>query len=202
MGQTEKINDGGAAFPRPAADPSWGNGTESFEGMTLRDYFAARVMPMVCESSTGGPTSGADVIDYPDGGDWVREATVAYAMADALLRARCATKPGGLDHDALRDAISDPGTNAAPAAGEKVAADFSRNKVYLEPHEQRRLAAMIDAATAKADAGVNAELVKALQLIVDRRDNHRGVPPVDYSTFGDWAADVASTALSRVTTTV
>ncbi len=57
------INDGGPAFPRT----QWPNET----GMTLRDYFAARAMQMLVNEN------------YFD-----VSATLAYKMADAMLKAR------------------------------------------------------------------------------------------------------------------
>ncbi len=62
-------NTGGPAFP-----VAYGGGR--IEGMTLRDYFAAKAMQGICAS---GPTS-----------DWsnTRIAVEAYEMADAMLKAR------------------------------------------------------------------------------------------------------------------
>jgi hypothetical protein len=61
-------NTGGPAFP-------YENRYEH-EGMTLRDYFAAKALQGICAS---GPTS-----------DWsnTRIAADAYALADAMLKAR------------------------------------------------------------------------------------------------------------------
>lgn len=61
-------NTGGPAFPLNVTH-KW------FEGMTLRDYFAAAAMQAVI---TGRP-------DYRDQ-DWIAKA--AYMMADAMLAAR------------------------------------------------------------------------------------------------------------------
>ncbi len=61
---------GGPAFPVPAA---YSGGTVK-DGMTLRDYFAAKAMQS---------------LTYPsDGGDNQSIAKVAYAMADAMIAAR------------------------------------------------------------------------------------------------------------------
>lgn len=64
-----KKNNGGPAFPEPVMDFS------QYRGMTLRDYFAAKFMQGVCAN----PDKLYD--DEP-------LAKEAYAMADAMLRAR------------------------------------------------------------------------------------------------------------------
>jgi hypothetical protein len=65
-------NTGGPAFPHIAQSYS----DVRKDGMTLRDYFAAKAMQGICAS---GPTS-----------DWsnTRIAVEAYEMADAMLKAR------------------------------------------------------------------------------------------------------------------
>ncbi|WP_322997910.1 hypothetical protein [Castellaniella sp.] len=83
-------NDGGPAYPIPCQfDVSRGPRFESgYGGMSLRDYFAAKAMQGLL-ANPGGPIqangmngwsltncTGADV------------ATMAYAMADAMLAAR------------------------------------------------------------------------------------------------------------------
>jgi hypothetical protein len=64
-------NTGGPAFPTTEVAMM-----RSLQGMTLRDYFAAKAMQGICAS---GPTS-----------DWsnTRIAVEAYEMADAMLKAR------------------------------------------------------------------------------------------------------------------
>ena len=73
------INTGGPAFPlhselRPAIDKEWC-------GMTLRDYFAAKAMPL-----------GFEAFEPPD--DFTRKnyydsfASDCYQIADAMLKAR------------------------------------------------------------------------------------------------------------------
>ena len=59
------------AFPKAGLDP-WGKSMPINEGMTLRDYFAAKAMPYLM--------SAYEDIDAV--------ARVAYAQADAMLRAR------------------------------------------------------------------------------------------------------------------
>ena len=59
-------NNGGPAFPIGSTPEEWGN------GMTLRDYFAAKAMQnYICDDYT------------PDA-----RAKAAYEMADAMLKAR------------------------------------------------------------------------------------------------------------------
>lgn len=64
------INDGGPAFPIPGLHDD-----EDFNGMTLRDYFAANAMQGLLSDST---VKGAV-------GDFAKR---SYAMADAMLLAR------------------------------------------------------------------------------------------------------------------
>ncbi len=76
-------NTGGPAFPRP-----FSGGTQyAQEGMTLRDYFAAKAMAAMMASPSNvakamdklGVTED-DVLNYLAAG--------SYAMADAMLKAR------------------------------------------------------------------------------------------------------------------
>ena len=62
-----EIKDGGPAFPVP--NDANVNGQE---GMTLRDYFAAKAMPWSLNKA----------------GDSDTVAMISYAMADAMLKAR------------------------------------------------------------------------------------------------------------------
>lgn len=89
---SDTINDGGPAFPLPTT-LTQGNRQivtpESFRGMTLRDYFAAKAMAQylnaqqrdLLEIENGtSPYKGAhDASDI---------AELSYAIADAMLRAR------------------------------------------------------------------------------------------------------------------
>ena len=72
------LSDGGPAFP---VFPETGGGHASaFQGMTLRDYFAAKAMQGLITSRH---------TDYENG--WYNEerlANSAYNMADAMLKAR------------------------------------------------------------------------------------------------------------------
>lgn len=67
-----KINNGGPAFPRPADRDDCGA-----EGMTLRDYFAAKALQGLLAS-----WSEHDVIAFDE------IASDAYGYADAMLKAR------------------------------------------------------------------------------------------------------------------
>ena len=67
------MNTGGPAFPVPDID-----GSAVQEGMTLRDYFAARAMDALITATINADT------------DWIfsNVAETAYNMADAMLEAR------------------------------------------------------------------------------------------------------------------
>ncbi|WP_332641649.1 hypothetical protein [Enterobacter asburiae] len=68
-----KKNDGGFAFPMEATDATaWKNCNQ---GMTLRDYFAAKAMQGIISSEC----------NY---GAFSDLASDAYSIADAMLRAR------------------------------------------------------------------------------------------------------------------
>lgn len=69
------INDGGPAFPSHGS-----MGEVVNDGMTLRDYFAAKLMTVFLEQiyANGGCTDGV----------FVPAARTAYEMADAMLAAR------------------------------------------------------------------------------------------------------------------
>lgn len=76
-----KTNTGGPAFAQQLESNRDGYAVTG--GMTLRDYFAAKAMPSVytdyCES--------ADVIGFEE--NWRDGVALdAYAMADAMLKAR------------------------------------------------------------------------------------------------------------------
>jgi hypothetical protein len=74
-----RIEDGGSAFPVPG----WPDDA-SFNGMTLRDYFAAKALPVV---QAGCQMSRADFL-HPD--QFEMAAIDAYKLADAMLKARTA----------------------------------------------------------------------------------------------------------------
>lgn len=66
------INDGGPAFPVPGLQHD-----EAFNGMTLRDYFAAKAMAILMD------TNNMKHVE--------RDARCCYEVADAMLKARSAT---------------------------------------------------------------------------------------------------------------
>ncbi len=72
------MNNGGPAFP--GMDYVSQDGKKNPEGMTLRDYFAANILPAL-------------YADARVGRDWQNYvAQEAYRMADAMLKARETTK--------------------------------------------------------------------------------------------------------------
>ena len=66
------INTGGPAFPVPGLHEN-----DDYDGMTLRDYFAAKAMESMLPLFSDRPLE--EIKDVP---------TKAYAMADAMLKAR------------------------------------------------------------------------------------------------------------------
>lgn len=73
-------NTGGPAFPKQAIRLTNGTLEGNNEGMTLRDYFAAKAMQGLIASPRGTP-NGADATD-------TYYAEMAYIMADAMLAER------------------------------------------------------------------------------------------------------------------
>jgi hypothetical protein len=70
------INTGGPAFPCETIHPCGSH--EQVDGLSIRDYFAAKAMlPLMGHS--GGYWTEANLAAY---------ANTAYAMADAMLKAR------------------------------------------------------------------------------------------------------------------
>ena len=75
----KQVNSGGPAFPevRVRGGDNYNPPTKIyFGGMSLRDYFAAKILPTIYEDCTGGEQWK----------DFV--AQEAYRMADAMLKAR------------------------------------------------------------------------------------------------------------------
>jgi hypothetical protein len=62
------------AFPQPNHPPTWAGG----EGMTLRDYFAAKAMQAILQNDP----------DYHQKHQFLDLADFAYRCADAMLKAR------------------------------------------------------------------------------------------------------------------
>jgi len=92
---TDKINDGGFAFPDPVAvSPSGDVYPSSSSGMTLRDWFAGQALGQAINHI---PASFYGPIDWADGEAVYKiqlklHAEYAYAQADAMLKARGETE--------------------------------------------------------------------------------------------------------------
>lgn len=69
-------NDGGPAFPTESEGQT-GNSTWRFEGMTLRDYFAAAALQGLIATIPG-----------PGCAEWTYYSEAAYKIADAMLAER------------------------------------------------------------------------------------------------------------------
>jgi hypothetical protein len=70
----KSTNTGGPAFPQQVGVAA--DGSTFFEGLSLRDYFAAKAMQGILQY--------ASHFDGP----WEFEAKAAYKIADAMLKAR------------------------------------------------------------------------------------------------------------------
>jgi hypothetical protein len=76
---TDKIETGGPAFPHSRL----GSDTD---GMTMREYFAAKVLPAIYQDAMTEARQGSGLLRLED---WrVGLAQDAYAMADAMMKAR------------------------------------------------------------------------------------------------------------------
>ena len=73
-----KINNGGPAFPIPLNEGQPYQGHSPCNGMTLRDYFAAKAMQGLCVGRSHTQLKGHAKAS----------ADAAYEIADAMLRAR------------------------------------------------------------------------------------------------------------------
>ena len=75
------MDTGGPAFPHHVVcDKGWAE-TQMLQGMTLRDYFAAKAMQAIMAPN---PVTGK----YPQVSGFEACAVDAYEMADAMLKAR------------------------------------------------------------------------------------------------------------------
>lgn len=79
--KSAKTDDGGHAFPSPGVILPHGTQQGAYEGMSLRDYFAAQAMAAVA-----GVWKGA--IGDIKREDLHRTAEISYAFADAMLKVR------------------------------------------------------------------------------------------------------------------
>ena len=83
----KKINDGGPAFPIPLAEGQRWQGMAPCDGMTLRDYFAAKAMQGILSDiktlSEVMIKQGVPLNNRPE----ILAAT-SFSMADAMIKAR------------------------------------------------------------------------------------------------------------------
>jgi hypothetical protein len=81
--------DGGPAFPQPCAEIQ-GRAVNSsefgFPGMSLRDYFAARALPLLIEIASKSGRDGDPGINVVDAAEQITRR--AYFIADAMLAQR------------------------------------------------------------------------------------------------------------------
>lgn len=78
---SEPINTGGPAFPVPLNPGQSWQGMAPCDGMTLRDYFAAKAMPVHMAALSTWAAGSQEA--------WHNEiARISYATADAMLKAR------------------------------------------------------------------------------------------------------------------
>jgi hypothetical protein len=73
-------NNGGPAFPVPLNPGQSWQGMAPCDGMTLRDYFAAKAMQGLVSGCAGAVVSETRPL--------AAFAGIAYALADAMLKAR------------------------------------------------------------------------------------------------------------------
>lgn len=77
-------NDGGPAFPMPGMSGLPNDGfIYGQDGMTLRDYFAAKAMAAFIHRAERGTSFGVSHKETN-----LSYSTASYAMADAMLKAR------------------------------------------------------------------------------------------------------------------
>jgi hypothetical protein len=81
------IRSGGPAYPVPYMEDQCGNVfNQGSDGVSVRDYFAARIMTGFANNMTDARF--AELRDGISGG--MNEAKVAYLLADAMLKVRYA----------------------------------------------------------------------------------------------------------------
>ncbi len=83
----DEMNDGGTAFPLPYAVDALGSLTIAEPGMSLRDYFAAKALPVAWDVLKHAAQGGFDIED-PETNLPPTMAETAYRLADAMLKAR------------------------------------------------------------------------------------------------------------------
>lgn len=88
------MNTGGPAFPIQGHATRNGQGFQLVmaDGMTLRDYFAAKAMQAILQSGGQWGKQTADALHYEDDSDVINKAMClaegSYQMADAMLKMR------------------------------------------------------------------------------------------------------------------
>lgn len=73
---SNNINNGGPAFPIPLNPGQTYTAHETRDGMTLRDYFAAKALQGLLSHNSNGNAPDKNIAEW------------AYSQADAMLRAR------------------------------------------------------------------------------------------------------------------
>ncbi|MBC7201908.1 MAG: hypothetical protein H5U29_00095 [Pusillimonas sp.] len=82
----EEKTNGGPAFPVPLNPGESYSGHGPSDGMTLRDYFAAKAMQGIIGGATGWSHCGYTPIDGLSPIE--NDARLAYQYADAMIKAR------------------------------------------------------------------------------------------------------------------
>ena len=87
MSENKTPTDGGTAFPRPFSEDTYLEDTdyEAQEGMSLRDYFAAKAMQIQMANKK---EMNFWASEYSIEEMWEFCARNAYDMADAMIKAR------------------------------------------------------------------------------------------------------------------
>jgi hypothetical protein len=86
--ETAAVNDGGSAFPSEQHQTQDGSWNQTFDpGMSLRDWFAGKIAPALFTANGDRLVIGPALPN-----DNAKIAAAAYAMADAMLRARATTQ--------------------------------------------------------------------------------------------------------------
>lgn len=78
-----KINDGGPAFPLQSIGPEF---TPGYAGMTLRDYFAAKALPICMQNGLEMMKETGNVISPEE--FKIAVCADAYGWADAMIKTR------------------------------------------------------------------------------------------------------------------
>lgn len=86
-----EINDGGPAFPRTGSKTIEGYGVNEQDGMSLRDYFAAKALQGLCANPGAAFQANARTGWGFVNCDGTEVAALAYTMAEAMLKNRSAS---------------------------------------------------------------------------------------------------------------